>query len=246
MGFDSEDVSLDDRSSRRSRGRFGLLLEAGSLALFAIFLVRLLPLFFEMAPLNLAWQGDFVSVLVEQGLLPFLGFVFLHLAVALQPRQERMRRRLRLVRQLAVIAVLGYVLLVPLQMWSSSRQLSEAKEIKVKYFQQDARLSELRNSMLQAQSLQDLDIRLQSLLEPALTPDQLNTPLPQLRNQLLRRLDMRQSEISRLLKSNSDEMEPLGLVISRVATAICWALAFAAGAVPWGSRSTLLERLRGR
>jgi hypothetical protein len=39
-------------------------------------------------------------------------------------------------------------------------------------------------------------------------------------------------------------MSPCTLMISRVASMLTWCAAFAAGAVPWGSKKALLERLR--
>lgn len=243
---DGEDSFFDGPSSRRSWRKFALLLEGGSLALFAIFLVRLLPVLMEMKPMESAWQADLVDVLVNQGLLPFLGFVFLHLLVYIQPRKDGLRRRLRLIRRLAVIPVAGYLLLVPLQISSSIGDLNAAQARKTKYLSQEARLTDIRDSIVKATSIEDMNVRLQSLLEPALNLEQLNQPLAELRKNLLKANNTRKQEVTRLLKENTDNLDSFGLVISRVGSAVGWALAFASGAVPWGSRSTLLERARRR
>ena len=41
-------------------------------------------------------------------------------------------------------------------------------------------------------------------------------------------------------------LSPLMLLIKRVGSSVGWAAAFAAGAVPWGTKTTLLERLQKR
>lgn len=244
--FTVDEGTIDEQSSRRIGRRLRLLLEGGSFALFAIFLVRVVAVLLGADPLNLNWQGEFIDVLVNQGLIAFLGFVLLHLASFTQPKHDNLRRRLRLVRTLAVAPVLGYLLLIPLQLTSSFGELSAAQANKVRYLAQAARLSELREAIQQAGSVRDLDVRLQSLLEPALTPDQLNQKLPTLRQTLLNDNEARQNQITRRLKDNADGLDSFGTVIGRLGSSLGWALAFASGAVPWGSRSTLMERVRRR
>lgn len=240
------DEPLDDQATRRSGRRFRLLLDGGGLALFLIFCVRLLSVLLGANVMDPTWQGEFVEVLVDQGLLAFLGFLLLHLAVYLQPRHDRLRRRLRLVRRLAVPVVIGYLLLVPLQLSSSFGELTAAQARRDTYLQKSSDLSEIREAVKRATSVQDMNVRLQSLLQPSLTAEQLNLALPELRQTLLKTNEAKQEEVSQQIIRNADDLDSFGAVISRVGSALGWALAFAAGAVPWGSRSTLFERLRRR
>lgn len=239
-------MELDEQAARRVRRRFRLLLDGGSLALFAIFLLRLVPVLLASKPLDPVWQGQFVNQMVSLGLLPFLGFVLLHFAVFIQPSHDRLRRRLRLVRHLAVLAVLGYLLLIPLQISSSLTGLSAAQAKKLQVQDQSARLSEIREALQQSLSLQDMNVRLQSLLQPALTVDQLNQKLPELRETLLQENEQKQKELSTQLMNNAEDLDQMGNVISHIGSALGWALAFASGAVPWGHSTTLFERLRRR
>ncbi|MFM9046989.1 MAG: hypothetical protein ACKOOH_04935, partial [Cyanobium sp.] len=117
---------------------------------------------------------------------------------------------------------------------------------KAKYLDQGARLSEIRESLQGASSVQDLNVRLQSLLQPGLTAEQLNQPLPQLRKSLLKQNDLDQQRLNNLITKNLEDVNSFGSVISRIGSALGWAFAFAAGAVPWGSHSTLVERTRRR
>ena len=107
-------LTADEQGLRRLRRRVRLVLDGGSWALFALFIARVIPTLMEIKTSSLEWQVKFVDVLVNEGLLAFLGFVMIHLAVYLQPKHFGLRRRLGLVRRLAVLAVLGYVFLVPL------------------------------------------------------------------------------------------------------------------------------------
>jgi DNA-binding transcriptional MerR regulator len=115
----------------------------------------------------------------------------------------------------------------------------------VSYLEQGARLAEIREALQNASTTQDLNVRLQSLLEPALTADQVRKPLDDLRKMLLKENEIQQQKLSKLLMTNV-EGEKVFSAINRVGSALGWALAFASGAVLWGSHSTLLERLRRR
>lgn len=242
----SQEEAFLEQSSRRSRRRLRLLLDGGSFSLFAIFLVRLAAVLLEMQPANPDWQAKVVTTLVNQAPLAFLGFVLLHLASFVQPSHDALRRRLRLVRRLAVIPVIGFFLLIPLQITSYVGDLSANQAAREKYLSRAARLSEIREAIQQGKTMQDINVRLQSLLEPALTADQMDLSLPDLRKALLKENDASQQQISRRLKFNADNLDSFSEVFSRVGSAFGWALAFASGAVPWGARSTVLEQVKRR
>lgn len=242
---DSTEGSSNEPSSRRSRRRFRILFDGGAIALFVIFLVHLIPVLLKINPTSTQWQGEFVDVLVNEGLLAFLGFVLLHMAGFVQPSHDRLRRRLRVAKRLAVLAVGGYLLLVPLQIWSSVGSFAAAQSTRATYLEQGARLSEVREALQGSSSAQDLNVRLQSLLQPALTSEQLAQPFPELRNELLTINDGKQLKLNQLLMSTADGGDFFDAIV-RVGSALGWALAFACGAVPWGSHSTLIERLRRR
>jgi hypothetical protein len=82
-------------------------------------------------------------------------------------------------------------------------------------------------------------------LQPELTSDQLGQPINDLRKLLLKENEVQQLKLSNLLMKNAEGADFFD-AINRVGSALGWALAFASGAVPWGSHSTLIERLRRR
>ncbi|MGA1303131.1 MAG: hypothetical protein ACO3ZD_03730 [Cyanobium sp.] len=243
LELDGGQESTDQQSFRRSRRRFRLLFDGGSIALLAIFLVHLIPVLLQINPLNPKWQGEFVDVLVNEGLLAFLGFVLMHLAAFVQPSHDRLRRRLRLVRRLAVVAVAGYLLLVPLQLTSSFGTIATSQAMRASYLEQGTRLSEIREALLGATNVQDLNVRLQSLLQPSLSSEQVVQSLPDLRKVLLKENELQQQKLSELLTKSAEGGDFFD-AFTRMGSAVGWALAFASGAVPWGSHSTMVERLR--
>ncbi|MEB3244081.1 MAG: hypothetical protein VKO44_10645 [Cyanobacteriota bacterium] len=239
-----EEDLFDSQSSKRFRLRFRQVLLWGSLALCLIFLVRVLVFFLQADLMNPAWQAGFIDVLVNQGVLPFLAFVMVHLAALMEGRGGPTRRGLRLIRRLAVIPVAGYVLLVPLQLFSSVRELSGARIAKQDQLLQSTRLSSYRDAIQKATSPQDLNLRFQSLKAPALSDEQLAMGLPELRRELLKDNTLAQAQVSRQLAAADSQLTPLSVLISRMGAALGWALAFASGTVTWGSRKTVVQRLR--
>jgi hypothetical protein len=232
----------DDRD-RRLRHRVCFLLDVGSLCLFALFLIHLLPLLMESKPLHAEWQGQAVETMEQRGILAFLGFILLHLAVLLNPRKQTLRRRLRQVRHLAMLAVLGYLLLIPLQLASSFTSFSTLQMDRNEKASQVTRLMEVRELINRSKNNQDLNLRLRVSREPGLSAEQKTMDFGELRQELLRENDLRQGLLVPKIKDNSKQLSALALMVSRLAAALGWSVAFAAGAVPWGWRRPLLEGL---
>jgi hypothetical protein len=237
------DAAREEERDRRLRHRICFLLDCGSLCLFALFLINLLPILVESKPMQPLWQGQFVEGVERQGVLAFLGFVMLHLAVLLNPKKQALRKRLRQVRHLAVIATIGFLLLIPLQL-ASSLQAFRVVQIKQNdNAAQVTRLMQVRESIVKSKSRQELDLRLQAFSEPGLSPLQQSRDLPALQRELLGENDNRQAWLTKTIKEDTSHYSPLTLLITRVASLLGWSGAFAAGAVPWGSKKTLLERI---
>jgi hypothetical protein len=236
----------EEERVRRLRQRICFLLDAGSCCLFALFLIQLLPILIESKPTDPDWQGLLVAQFVQQGVLAFLGFVLLHLAVFLNHKKQHLRRRLRNARHLALAASIGFILLIPLQLASSLQALRTVQLKRSDNAAQVTRLMEIRELILKAQSSQDINYRLKSLLEPELPPEQQVMKLSDLQTVLLRENERRQSLLAPLIRDEVGQFSPLALMISRVAAAVAWSAAFAAGAVPFGSKTTLLESLLRR
>ncbi|MEB3335341.1 MAG: hypothetical protein VKP70_10185 [Cyanobacteriota bacterium] len=243
LGGDSE---REGERDRRLRHRICQLLDVGSLCLFAIFLVQLLPLIIESKPMQPLWQGQFVEVTLNQSLLAFVGFVLLHLAVLLHPNKQPLRARLRQVRHLAVIATVAFLLLIPLQLASSYQEFRAERQWQQQQAAEATRVIELRDWFSRATTTKEIDLRLQAGARTGLSPEQLKMPLPQLQEELLKAAYQRQATLKPIERPLAGGLSPLMLLLKRVGGAVGWALAFSAGAVPWGTKTTLFERLQRR
>jgi hypothetical protein len=189
------------------------------------------------------WQGQFVETMERQAILAFLGFVLLHLAALLNPKKQRLRQRLRLVRHLALIATVGFLLLIPLQLSSSLQSFRALQINKGDQAAQVTKLMQIRDSILKATNSRDLNLRLLAFSEPSLTDVQTSKDFKALQRELIVENDDRQFLLTKAIKENSSYNSPLTLLISRVTALLAWAAAFAAGAVPYGSKKSLLERM---
>ena len=111
-------------SGLRSREAAELLQWVG-LALLGMFLTLLLASLWPVALLQPSWLQKGVDVTQNLGINALLGSLLLALAQLLDPQNDRLGRRVVLVRRLASWAALGFVLLVPLQAYSGMRLLRE-------------------------------------------------------------------------------------------------------------------------
>jgi type II secretory pathway pseudopilin PulG len=236
----------EEERDRRLRHRISQLMEVGSLCLLAIFVFQLLPIVIESKPMQPLWQGQFVEVLLNQSVLAFLGFVLLHLAVLLHPNKPLLRTWLKQVRHLAVLATVAYLLLIPLQLSSSLQEFRAERRLQQLHAAQTTRLIEMREWFLQAKTTTDIDQRLLAASEPRLTPEQLKMTLPQLQEQLQKETLQRQGMLKPLDEEKPGGLSPLMLLLKRVGSSLGWSLAFSAGAVPWGTKTTLFDRLQRR
>jgi hypothetical protein len=199
----------------------------------------------EGKPSQAEWQGLFVATMDREAILAFTGFILIHLAAFLNPKKQILRKRLRQIRHLAVLACVGFLLMIPIQLASS---LQAFRAIQVKQSDNAAmvnRLVQVRESIFKATSSQALNARLIALAEPELSPRQKSLPLAALQKELLMENDQRQAVFTRESKNEeAPSGSPFTLMITRIASMVGWCAAFSAGAVPLGSKKALLERLR--
>lgn len=152
------------------------------LILFAIWsLLAILPL----QLLSPVWGHQLVVTLVNNAPLLLIGVGLLRLAIGLGPGEPALRAwRLRLCR-LAAVAAVVFLLLVPLDLVSTWRQ--------VQGLQLQAQRNQRAMDRVQQQALQAIDqaadgaslaSRLRQLQGPQLTPAELAQPLPDLKLQL--------------------------------------------------------------
>jgi hypothetical protein len=230
--------------SDEQRRSLALLLAVSARALAFVFVVAVAVRLLPVQALNPAWQMTVCSVLLHQAVLPLVALVMMHAASAVEPADGRLASARMRWRGLAVTAVLGFLLLLPLQGFATWRGLSQG-------IQQDAtrradaekRSGAMLQAIQAATSVDDLQARMQRLQGPTLTPADRALPLPQLRRQLEANLFAARREL--IDRHSGPSPGQLWTIVSdglRLALSfLAYALAFAAGAQRRSSPMPLLS-----
>jgi hypothetical protein len=166
--------------------------QVGLLAVCLLILYGLVVLAAILPPrlLDPAWQIRFTNALINNGFLALLGLGLLHLAAYLDPANPHLARRRDNFAALALAAVLGFLLLIPLQGYAVWRGIGNANSQQTSQLRQvTGRLSAVREAINSSTSTQDLQRRLQVLRVPPLGPNDLAQPLPALRKSMLDALE---------------------------------------------------------
>ncbi len=221
------------------------------MALLAVYLISILVFILPPRLLDPLWQLSTIKIAVEAAPIPLLGMVLLHLAAYLCPENLKIERRKESWARLAILASLGFLLIVPLQghaVWTSYRRSNSVAD------QQQAsatkRADAVRQTIEQATSSEDLQQRLLDLQRrnilrnldikrfPAI-------PLPSLKQQLLAQVNQAEGEFKARnapvdpATTNRITRESLRVMVSSFA----FSLAFAACAQRRNSPVPLLMEL---
>jgi hypothetical protein len=180
------------RSEQRSDDSRQLATQLGLLAVCLLILYGLVVLGAILPPrlLDPTWQLRFTNALINNGFLALLGLAVLHLAAYLDPANPYLVRRRDNLAALALAAVLGFLLLIPLQGYAVWRGISNANSQQNTQLRQvTGRISAVREAISTSSSSQELQRRLQALRVPPLSPADLAQPLPVLRKTMLETLE---------------------------------------------------------
>lgn len=244
MADSFDDVQLPPEPTIATRG-----LSLLGLMLIVVFLTKAASVMIPVRLLNSAWQLNTGTTLLNTAVLPLVGLAMLHLAVILDPLDPVLTRRLRPMAHLAVIAVVGYLLLIPLMGTAGLNQLRERVGSRdAELSRAGSRLEQLREAVKVATSVPDLESRLIALQGPRLEAADRLQPFPQLRirvNDALNRVELQLSQA----KASAPRPNPWVLLpnIARDSvTSLAFAIAFAGLAQRPGSEISLLGELIGR
>ncbi|AFY29907.1 hypothetical protein [Cyanobium gracile] len=220
-------------------------LSLSSLALLILYIAAAGAALLPLALLNADWQLRAIRTLLDTAFLPLLALGLLHLGAYLDPQNPVLQKRRMLVARLAIIAVVGFLLFIPLQMsaaWrtvaagnaNASRQLARANET----------FNILRDIIVQAPTLNDLQERLdnQENRGVRLNLEAKGVSLEQTKKELLEQLAVvRDAVIARVNKPDRQATEALARESVRVViSSLALALAFSAAAQRKGSSVPLL------
>jgi uncharacterized membrane protein (DUF485 family) len=179
MATQQGDFSREDLANSAAE-----MLADTALGLFLIFIVLVA---FDIFPLRIkdsAWMLSFATTVCNTMLFPLAGLLFLHLAAALATPNEPMHARRRFFSRLALLAVLGYLLLIPLigfANWRGVRLIQARQQVDtIRINQNNQRLIKEIDA---ATSAKDLQLRLRNAGGPPMPDSLLDQPLPALQKQ---------------------------------------------------------------
>ena len=166
---------------------FADILQWVAIALFIVFLAILLAAMLPLEILDSRWQVRVISALLGSSSLPLLGVVLMLLANYIDDGFSPFGANIRLIRRLAGVAAIGFLLLIPLQITAGTRLLNqqsgnEVGQLKV--------LQAAADSIRSANNEADLKNALRKLPGAPNNLDRpLGAPLAQVKTALISRLD---------------------------------------------------------
>jgi hypothetical protein len=225
-----------------------------SLSLLALIFVLFFALqlaagLFPFQLLEPAWQWRFSNALINGALLPLLALALLQIGVFLDPDDPLLRNRQRLFRQLAVGAVVGFLLLLPLQLSAGLRQQNAVGRSQIQLIKiAERRLAQLRQATASATSNAELNASLLRLQGPVLGPADLTNPLPLVKSQVNALFDQAQAQINRERAASQPvpATKALPELLRNSLACLLLATAFAGFARRTGAELTLLEEVQQR
>jgi hypothetical protein len=215
-----------------------------ALALFVTYVVTVVNAVIPLAILQPTWLVTLISALLDSAPLALLGLGLVHLVAYLEPDDVRIQERRDAVARWAIGAVVGFLLLIPLQAASAYQGVelvarSQNSALKVTL----ERAEEFRRAIEGAASAEDLQQRIATLQGPGLKLTETNPSLPELKRILNERLD---ESIRRSREVIESPWNPnLWAIVQRsvriLLLAVVYGLAFAAGSQRRGSDFSLLR-----
>lgn len=235
---------LDPARTASQKSSLARSLSQVGLVLFVVFGTLIAAPIAAIRLLQPVWQWQFATTLLNAASPALAGLVLLQLATVLDPADEGLLRRQRRFAALAVGASVGYLLLVPLLVWSglqvqhvvSARQLSSLRAA-------DNQLRAMRMAVQQATSTNDLAARFRALRAPALVAAPGSPSLAVLKQQANRAIDQAQADLQRQrrrLKAPNPWLMLPDLMRNAVAS-LALAIGFGALARMPGASSSLLD-----
>lgn len=208
-------------------------------------------LLFSLFPLRLTnsqWQLAQMGNLVANGSWLLLGLVLLHLAAMLQPNQARLTQRLALLRRLAALAAVLYLLLAPLQLAATWNGIDTVENTRSRVVGGTmARVKVLREAIQKASDLPDLRRRAAAIPgAPPIPEEAANLPFETLRRTLLGQLDTLESNVKRQLGQatpRTAQQELWRQTLRGAFTSLLLAIGFASGAEGRVGKPSLLASL---
>jgi hypothetical protein len=240
---------VSDSPAKPREGTFlAARLSVFAMVLFVIYGVRVIATALPLRPLDTLWQLSVSSALISAAAIPLVGLALLHLAAYLDAANAALERRRDALARWAILAVLGFLLLIPVQVYASWSTVATARaRLTTQQTTANRNFALIREAINAATSLEDLQARLQALQSPELGVrfENLGLPLPETQRQMLIRLNEIEEQVKTRIKAPPPEaIENVATNALRVtATSVVYALAFAIAAQRRGREVPLLVEM---
>lgn len=192
----------------------------------------------------MAWQVSVVNAIINNSTLPLQGVILAHLAAYLDPSQPRFEAFCKKLRSWSILATLGFLLIIPLQIYNFTKGLSNYNQSKVNFERNIVQgFQNLRSAVINAPTVAELEQRLIELKAPPLSAADRSQPLPILRQNLLAAFQQAETNAKANSNINPDQLWVFGKEILRtVFTSLAFAFAFSAAAKRSAWPESLLAR----
>lgn len=218
-----------------------------AIALFVLYVASVLARIIPVRLFLPSWQLDFAAALIDAGPTALLGLVLIHLAHHIDPHNAGLQARRRRAANLAIAAALGFLLLIPLDIYAVWAGLKNLQLTRTRV-EADAtrKVAQFRQVIDAASTPADLQQRLATIGVPPLKPADLRQPLPQLKQRLLENIDRAEANLaSRRADSGAVFREGTWSVLQSAlklgVSSLALALAFAAAGQRGTSQISLLD-----
>ncbi len=241
------------RMSRDSMSRsewrhheFALVLHWTGVALLAYFLVDLAFQAWPVGLLKPAWLDQMSGFLVGRSATPLIGVLFVAAASEVDHRSTALAKRSEHVRRLAVWVAIGYLLLIPVQIYAGVKLLGEQQRNATE------QLSQARRAMEAIQdSTTELELRRAYERIPgnkAPLPEQLPLPLSTVKGRLMDAMDARSKKAQYDFDQRMSSLwqRSLALLVGNVMRMLILFVGFAAIGRPSPAQPTLLTQVLNR
>ena len=94
-----------------------------AMALLLIYAFNVAAVALPIRPFATAWQISMVDVIINNSIFPLLGLVLAHLAAYLDPAEPRFEAFSQNLRSWALLATLGFLLIIPLQAYNLAKEV---------------------------------------------------------------------------------------------------------------------------
>ncbi len=220
-----------------------------TLVFVVIYLVLVVSAAIPLRLLDYLWINRVSATLINGSSMPLLALLVLVLGCTLFPEDETLQKRRQLFCRLATAAALGFLLLVPLNVYTGVIQTHNDREQLRSLADAERQLSSYRNAVASAPSQSRLLADLANLGGPRLDPGALAVPLPALKSQLAQNFAQAGAQITQrrqVLLEATDWKAWLRDILKIVISSLALAFGFAAFAQSSTQAPPLLDTLEAR